>query len=329
MTSEQIIQNIKMKTLGPVYVLEGTEPFYIDNLIHIFEKEGLQDDHNDFNVRVLYGHEVNWQTVVQEARNVPMFGEKILVILRDAQNLSQFNELSLYLDNPNPQCTLVIEYKGKNIDKRTQFYKLINKKANHFISDTIKDYELPGWIQSHGQSLGLQIDGQMAQLLASYLGNDLKKIDNEFQKIKISIPNISALNREIVEEYIGISKEFNVFEFADALFLRQHDKMARILNFISSNPKNFNMPITTGTIYNYLLKIYLCHYIGNDTASDRKYGIFRTHRQAAQYIKLGTVHKLIKILKNISQQAVGIDNNSSQADILIKEMVVRFQLYIR
>lgn len=328
MTVEQIVQNIKMKTLGPIYVLEGTEPFYIDYLTQYFEREGLQDDHNDFNVRVLYGHEVNWQTVVQEARNVPMFGERILVILKDAQNLPQFNELSIYLEKPNPLCTLVIEYKGKNIDKRTQFSKLISKHANHFVSNTLKDFELPAWIQQHGQSLGLKIDAATSQLLASYLGNDLKKIDNEFQKIKISIPNIDKLTPEIIEEYIGISKEFNIFEFCDALFLRQHEKLARILNFITANPKNFQMPLTVGALYNFLQKLYLCHY-NKDESQDRKYGIFRTHRQAAQYIKLATVHKLIKVLSDISQKSVGINSNTYQPDSLIKELTIKFQLYIK
>lgn len=326
MTVEQITQNIKMKCLGPVYVLEGTEPFYIDYLVQYFEREGLQEDHNDFNVRVLYGHEVKWQDVIQEARNVPMFGERILVILKEAQNLANFSELSLYLSQPNPQCTLVIEYKGKNIDKRTQFSKLISKHANHFVSNLLKDYELPQWIQSHAGTLGMQIDAQTSQMLAAYLGNNLKSIDNELQKIKISVPNISTLSADIIEEYIGISKEFNVFEFCDALFLKQNDKLARIINYVNSNSKNFPMPLVIGSVYNFIQKIYLCHYI-KDTNNDKKYAIFRTHRQAAQYIKLSAVHKLISITADMNKKSIGINSNAYPPETFIKELVVRFQRY--
>lgn len=324
MTVDQIIQNIKMKCLGPIYILEGTEPFYIDYLVQYFEREGLQDDHNDFNVRVLYGHEVKWQDVVQEARNVPMFGERILVILKEAQNLQNFSELSIYLSQPNPLCTLVIEYKGKNIDKRTQFYKLISKNANHFVSNTLKDYELPQWIQSHATSLGMSVDANTSQMLAAYLGNNLKSIDNELQKIKISVPNISTLTPDIIEEFIGISKEFNVFELCDALFLKQSDKLARILNYISSNSKNFPMPLVIGTIYNFLQKVFTCHYI-KDTSNDKKYGLFRTHRQAAQHIKLSALHKLIHITADISKKSIGINSSTHAPETLIKDLVIRFQ----
>lgn len=327
MTADQIIQNIKMKTLGPVYVLDGPEPFYIDYLVHIFEKEGLQDDHNDFNVRILYGKDVTWQQVIQEARNSPMFGDRILVILKEAQELKEFNELSFYLENPNPQCTLVIEYKGKKIDTRTKFAKLLAKHANHFHSDVIKDYHLAGWIQNHGKVLNISIDNKIAEMLATYLGNDLKKIDNELQKIKISIPTISKLTEDIIEEYIGISKEFNVFELIDAIFMKNSSKLALILNYITANPKNFNIQAVTGAFYLFLQKIYLCHYIP-EGSNDKKYQIWASHRKIANQIKLASIHKIIKTLRIINEKSLGIGAREQTPDALIKDFIVRVNVYL-
>ena len=315
----QILQNLKKEQYAPVYLLDGEEPFYIDRLLHHFEENILQPEERDFNLIVLYGKENTWQDVVNAARRFPMFAERMVVILKEASQMKDLNELEGYINNPSPSTILVLEHRFKKLDGRSKLSKLVPKKGVYFTSDKLKDDEVQAWVMSYGKTHELRIEPQVAEMLAVYLGNDLQKIANELEKIKINETGLQQLEVHHIEKYIGVSREYNVFDLPDVIFRGDSNKTARMISYFASNPKSAPMALVIGTFYGYLSKLYLCHYAKGDFQADRKMGIWAQHRKAAQRFSIGHVHKCISLLEEFSHKMVGV-NNAHNDTALLKEM---------
>lgn len=314
-----IQQSLQKKQYAPVYFMDGDEPFYIDELLRIFEEEILPPEERDFNLITFYGKEINSADVVNAARRFPMFSERMVVVLREAAQLKGLAELESYFASPSPSTILVIDHRLKNLDKRTAFAKTVKDKTVYFSSSKIKEEDLPFWISNYAKSQGYKIPDREAEMLALYLGNDLQKISNELEKIKINEPERKVLNAQLIERYIGISKEYNPMDLPSVMLSGDRKKLGRMLSYFNANPKVAPMPMLIGLLYGYLNKLMLCHYTKPDFAKDRKLGIWNYHRGMAQKISLLYIHKCFSILEEYSHKSVGVDNTNSDV-ALLKEM---------
>lgn len=319
----QILQQVQKGHYAPVYLLDGEEPYYIDKLLHYFEEKILQPEERDFNLITLYGKESEWKDVVNAARRFPMFAERMVVILKEASQMKDLNELEGYIENPSPTTILVIEHRFKKLDGRSKLAKLIPKKGIYFTSDKLKEDEMPAWVTGYGRNIGVEIGPQEAEMLAVYLGNDLQKIANELEKIIINEPGLKQLTVQHIERYVGVSREYNVFDLPDVIFRGDNSKLARMISYFTANPKSAPMALVIGTFYGYLNKVYLCFYSKGDFQSDRKMGIWTHHRKASQRFSLNHIHKCIGLLEEFSHKMVGVNNNSNDSAML-REMTAKF-----
>lgn len=319
----QILQQLQKGEYAPVYLLDGEEPYYIDKLLHHFEENVLTPEERDFNLITLYGKETDWKAVVNAARRFPMFAEHLVVILKEASQMKDLNELASYLEHPSPSTLLVIEHRFKKVDGRGKLGKLAPKKGVYFTSEKLKEEEVPGWVVAFGKSRQMEIGPLEAEMLSVYLGNDLQKIANELEKISINEPGLSQLTTQHIEKYVGISREYNVFDLPDVLFRGDSNKLARMVSYFSANPKSAPMALVIGTFYGYLSKVHLCYFGKQDFQNDRKMGIWSHHRKAAQRFSIQHIHRSIGILEEFSHKMVGIDNNSGDSSLL-REMTAKF-----
>jgi DNA polymerase-3 subunit delta len=318
----QIFQNLQKGNYASVYLLDGEEPYYVDKLLHHFEEKILSPEERDFNLITLYGKESEWKDVINAARRFPMFAERMVVILKEAWQMKDLGELSGYIENPSPTTILVIEHRFKKLDGRNKLAKLIPKKGIYFTSEKLKDDEVPQWVMAFGKQQGFEIGPQEAEMLAVYLGNDLQKISNELEKIVINETGLKKLTVQHIEKYVGISREYNVFDLPDVIFRGDNSKLARMVSYFSANPKSAPMALVIGTFYGYLNKLYLCHYSPADFQSDRKLGIWSHHRKASQRFSLTHIHRSIALLEEYSRKMVGIGNSSGDGSLL-REMTAK------
>ncbi len=326
-TVQDIRQAIQTKRFAPVYLLDGEETFYIDELMNQFENEVIPDEEKDFNFITLYGRENSWQEVVNAARRYPMFGEKLLVLVKDAFYMKDLAELTAYIENPMSSTILVIEHRFKKIDGRSKLLKAVYANGVYFHSEKIKDYHITQWIVDYGRSKNIQIGNKEAELLSIYLGNDLQKIANEIEKVLINEQGAREINLDLIAQYIGISKEYNILEYPDALFEGSSEHLTRMLNYFIANPKSAAMPAIVGIFYSYLNKVYLSYHTKEHFQEDRKLGIWTKHRKIAQRFPETTIHKCFAVLEEFSTKAVGIDNFNNDGS-LIKEMSVKIRIVL-
>ena len=332
MTAQDIISNIKKGQIAPVYILHGEEAFYIDQVSDYIEDHLLDEASKAFNQVVVYGKDVDSRTIMDEARQYPMMASRRLIILKEAADMKSINELADYLKKPVPHSTLVICYKHKKIDKRTAFGKACDgKDLVNLESKKLYDNQLPNWVMSRAKETGIKLDDKGANMLAEYLGNDLSKIDNELSKIKLNVKDKQVTIEEI-QDMVGMSKEFNIFELQTALATKDHYKCWLIANYMAENPKASPIQMAVSSLYNYFVKVLTATQKpnGSDGELQKDLGLgspffVKEYRMAAKTFGEDKTRAILVKLMEIDLKSKGVMNRHSDDGSLYKDLV-RFVL---
>ncbi|MDR1707838.1 DNA polymerase III subunit delta [Dysgonomonas sp.] len=331
MTFEQIITNIKSRDFKPVYLLMGDEPYYIDELTSLFINTVLPEEERDFNQTILYGMETDVKSVITLARSFPMMSDYQLVVVKEAQNLSKIEELEVYAKNPLHTTILILNYKNGTLDKRKKLYAEIEKHGVVFESKKIPEYKIPGFISSYVQTKGLGIDQKSAQMLSDYLGNDLSKLTNEIAKLLIAIPSDQKrITAELIEENIGISKDFNNFELLKAIVEKDIFKINQIADYFAKNPKNNPLVMTMSVLFNFFSNLMVCYWAKNKTEQGIAAELgFRNPYQAKDYVQALKNYnafksmEIISLLRTYDAKSKGVGNISASDGELLKELLYK------
>jgi DNA polymerase-3 subunit delta len=325
---QEIISHIKNGKVQSIYVLDGEEPYYIDLITHVFEQDFLPIQDKDFNQSVFYGKDAEWSSVVNECRSYPAFAAKRLVILKEAAQMKDFAKLESYMQSPSETTILVIAHKYKKVDGRSSILKAIKKNGYYATFDKLRDYQVADWISKYCSENKFTISSLNSALLANYLGNDLQKIVNEIQKVAINLKDQEEINEDLIEKYIGISKDYNIFQFPSALLERNAEKAFKIANYFMANPKEAPLVVVTATLYGQFSKLYQYHFVKNlpdkDIAAQLKISPYfvKDFKSAAQTFNLTQTAEAIHLIHAYNLNAIGM-NVSNNSISLLKELTTR------
>ena len=328
-TYDQILSEIHKKQFAPVYFLTGEEPYFIDMISDTIENEALDEADRAFNQIVLYGRDVDVETIANHARSFPMMGERMVVIIKEAQDVKNLEEFERYLDTIPDTTLLVFAYKYKKFDKRKTLAKKIDKMGVWYESKKLYDNNIPGWIQNYLQGEGYAITPKAMQMLADYLGTDLHKIANELKKLIIALPKKKSIDEADVERNIGISKDFNVFELQNAIGSRDVLKANRIVNYFGDNTKENPLLVTAIALYGYFAKVLKLH-----LATDKSQGALasllgvnpffvKDYQLAARNYPPQICIRNISILREFDLKSIGYESGEVSEKDLYREMIFR------
>lgn len=312
-----------------MYFLHGPEPYFIDSIEKFIEENALPEEQKAFNQIILYGKDVDANTVIDNARRFPMMAEHQVVILREAQMMRELKDLETYLQQPQPSTILVICHKHKNFTGK-KLIDLASKTGVVFESKKLYENQVFDWVQDHIRSLGYDITSHATNLLIEYLGTDVSVIVLELEKLALHLEKGVTINEEHIEEYVGISREYNVFELNKALGLRDIAKVSRILQNFSANPKRNPDVMVIGSLANYFARLYQLHFLKSepDTVITKALGLrssyaLREYKQALRNYPLSKTMEVISTLKQYDLMSKGVDYSSTGKDesALLKELV--------
>ncbi|MDP2236706.1 MAG: DNA polymerase III subunit delta [Bacteroidales bacterium] len=329
MTYEQIISNIRNKVFHPVYFLMGEESFFIDSITEMLEEHVLEEDYRAFNQLVMYGRDVDYLTIANQARTFPMSGNYQLLIVKEAQDVKDIEKLEPYLNTMPESTILVINYKYKKIDGRKSFAKMIDKRGVLFEAKKLYDNNIPDWINKYLQNKDYTITPKAGQIMADFLGNDLHKVRNELEKLMISLPPKSRISEVEVERNIGISKDFNVFELQVALAKRDVLKANRIISHFGSNSKENPVIKTVILLYGFYTKVLKYHYAPDKTKNTvaSLLGInpffLNDYQDAAKNYSIAKIADIIAVLREYDLKSKGYGANNLDDSELYKEMIYK------
>ena len=251
----EIVKDAQNGVFKPVYLLMGDEPYYVDMVCDAILEYCLDESERDFNQTVCYGADVNADAVITAARRYPMFAERQLVVVKEAQMMKGLEDIAIYCQNPLESTVLVLAMHGASADKRKSLYKTVSKMGVVVDSQALRDYDMPRWISMFYQTQGLQIAPDAAALLAEYAGTDLNKIAIETQKMLKNLPEgTTKVSASDIEKNVGISRQFSIFELTKELSYKNSAKALRIAAYIGSAAK-FAMPMATSALYTHFYRI--------------------------------------------------------------------------
>jgi len=331
-TFEGICRDIREKKFKPVYILMGEEPFFMDKITDLLIETVVNEAERDFNQTILYGADADAAKIINAARRFPMMSDYQLVVVREAQMVRDIEILAHYVKKPLMQTVLVVNYKYKTLDRRKMLASAADANGILFDSKKIPDYKMPAFITSLMQQRGISIDQKSTQMLSDFLGNDLSRLDKELDKLSLLLPENGPkrITPELIEQNIGISKDFNNFELLKAIAGKDILKANRIIQYFEKNPKNNPIQVTLPVLFNYFSNLLICYYSKDRSEQGLMNALgLRNSFQVKDY-SMGIrnysamkVFNLISDIRTTDARSKGVDNPSASDGDILKELVYK------
>lgn len=329
MSVESILSDWKKKSFRPVYWLEGEEEFYIDKAVDYAEHQILPESEASFNLTVFYGKDANWADVINACRRYPMFAERQVVLLKEAQQMRDVEKLEPYIENPLSSTVLVVSYKEKKLDARKKFSKLVKEKGVLISTKKLYDKDLPGWTQELVHSKGLSITPKALALVVDHIGNDLTRIENEINKLSLNLGDRKQITEEDIEKYVGVSKDYNVFELQGALAAKDLARAMQMVQYFEANPKAGPIQLILPSLYGFFSKVFMVFGAGsNDEKTIATHiGVnpyfMKDYMQAARLYTYPGVERVLLLLHQYNLKSVGVGSINTDDASLLKELLVK------
>ncbi len=329
MSVEKIIGDWKNKLFKPIYWLEGEEDYYIDLLMNYAEHKILPESEAGFNLSVFYGKDANWTEVVNACMRYPMFAEKQVVLLKEAQQMKDLEKLENYIKAPLASTVFIISHKEKTINKTTKLGKYIKKESELFTSDKIRDYKLVEWVTDYLKSQDFTMSSKAILLLTEHLGNDLSRIVNELEKLTLNIGQRKSITEDDIEKYVGVSKEYNAFELQAAMSKKDLVKAMQIIQYFESNPKAAPIQLVLPALYGFFSKLYAIFGMTDKSEAALRplfYNNPYAVKEAMATIKMygyEGIERSLLLLHDYNLKSIGVNSNGTSDASLLKEMVVK------
>lgn len=329
-TYEQIMAELQHKVYRPVYFLMGEEAYFIDQISNFIENNILTETEKDFNLTVMYGKDVDIETVINASKRYPMMSEHQVILVKEAQQIKNWDNFSFYLTKPLNSTVLCIAYKYGKPDGRKKWVQDLNKQALVFESKKLYENQVGEWIKSYLGSKHVRIAEKAVIMLVEFLGTDLSKIASELDKLLIvKNPNENQITPEMIEKNIGISKDFNVFELQNALINKNIFKANQIIKYFGENKKSEPIQMILSQLFVFFSNLMLYHYMPDKSstavASELKINPYFTkdYVQAAKSFSARKTMQIISDLRETDARSKGIDDTGTDSADLMKELVFK------
>lgn len=330
-TCDDILKELRAKQYRPVYYLMGEEPYYIDLIADYITDNILTETEKEFNLTVVYGADVDIATVINAAKRYPMMSEHQVVVVKEAQNIRNMEELSYYLQKPLLSTILVICHKHGVLDRRKKLATEIEKTGVLFESKKVKDAQLPAFITSYMKRKGIDVEPKATAMLADFVGTDLSRLTGELEKLIITLPKgHTRITPEQIEKNIGISKDYNNFELRSALVEKDVLKANKIIKYFEENPKTNPIQMTLSLLFGFFSNLMLAYYAPEKSEQGiaNMLGL-RTPWQAKDYLAAMRRYNGVKTMQIIGEiryadaKSKGVGNPSLSDGDILRELVFK------
>jgi DNA polymerase III subunit delta len=326
MTPKELARQLQQGVFKPLNLLHGEEPYVLDEAEALFDRHVLQEAERPFNLTLLYGRDTDAQTVMDAASRYPVFAERQLIIVREAQSMRDLEKLLPYAERPVPSTVLVLVHKYKKLPANRKLFKAIQAHGLVFEAKGIRENQVPAWIADYLKERGHRIQPDAAQLIAEYQGADLSRISGELDKLLINLQPGASVSCAEVEKYIGISREYNVFEWQNALMRADIEKVWKIGDNLRANMRQNPLVMIISNLYNLLSKLYLAHFLqgANDRDLAQALGVnpyfAGDYRKALAHWSVPRLERALAVLLQYDLRAKGVDDAGTEPEELFREL---------
>lgn len=326
---EEIIRSVQAGNIKPIYYLMGEESYYIDRIANYIVSSVLKPEEHDFNLINFFGADTNIDTIVSSARTYPMGAERLVIVVREAQNLKNIDHLSYYLKQIQPSTVLIFCHKNGVLDKRTKVAKQIEQIGVLFESKKLYDNQLPQFITTYLRRKHVSAAPGVAEMMAEYVGADLNRIASEIEKLLIALPQgEKTISMELMQQNMGITKNYNIFELQDALGRKDILKANRIIKYFAETPKENPIQKMLPSLFKFFSNLMLAYYSPQRTPGGiaswlgvQEWQVNRNILPAMQNYKGIKVMNILSEIRRTDARSKGSEGSHTSSADLMKELI--------
>jgi DNA polymerase III subunit delta len=334
---DQICSDINEGKFAPIYFLSGVEPFFIDRIAQLIEQNALEEGQKDFNLIVGYGRDSKIQDILVNARKFPVMAERQVVIVREAQDMMDWlskdrvNDLLVYIKHNSPSTILVFCYKYKTLSAKSPLRKPIEKFGVLLETKKIWDNQVPKYIKGMLREEGLKLSEKAVDVLFELVGNDIERLHNEIQKLKLVEDHEEEIDEIMVGKYIGLSNPFSIIDLHKAIAHRRADKALEMAFEMYSSEKSEILPLIA-SLYRFFTKILEAHQSGkrdpNGIQAALKINFYQAQDMAAAVnnYPLPKVLEFFDFLLEADKSVKGVSESQSNPHQIVQELFAKIFL---
>ena len=321
-----LLSKIEKNQFSPLYLLSGTEPFYIDTILKALKNKLVHEESKEFDFSQFYGKDTNINEILESVKRYPMISKFNVVVVKEAQLLNSIDLdlLASYAQNPLPESILIICYKNKIFDKRKKLYKAVDKNGDSLTVKPIYESQLNPWIENQAKNLKMNISPVAIELLATHVGSNLSNLDNQLKKLKLLISEDVIITEEHIEKHVGISKKFNSFELQKAIGLGRFSRAFQIIQYLNINTKENPLILTLGNLHSYFQKLLLIKGVGSD---HKTLGInpffINEYKAAAKRFNMRQIALAMDYVMEADLKSKGINSKSLTSKEILEELLLK------
>ena len=321
-----LLSKIQKEQFSPLYLLSGTESFYIDTILKALTNKLVEESSKAFDFTQFYGKDTNANEIIESIKRYPMLSKFNVVVVKEAQliNSKELDLLGSYAQNPMQQSILIFCYKNKIFDKRKKLYKAIKQNGDLLTVKPLYESQLNPWIENQAKSLKINISPLAIELLATHVGSNLSRLDNELKKLSVLIFKDEIITEEHIEKHVGISKTFNSFELQKAIGLGNFPKAFQIIQYLNINTKEHPLVLTLANLHSYFQKLLLIKGIGSDP---KKIGIspffLNEFKIASKRFDMRQIILAMDHVMEADLKCKGISSTSLKSKEILEELLLK------
>ncbi len=323
MNAIEVIHKIEKGSLENCYLLIGQEMFFHDQVIHALEKQIFKDSSSrSLNRIVLNGPETNLAEIVNASMAYPMLSDLKMVLVKDFNRVGQADQdiFLKYLSAPQKASILVLRLVEAG---RNAFYKKVSSLTQVVDCKPVREYHMMPWAKKMIKEKNLKIDPPALNMLLEYTGANLLALTNEIEKLKNFKLDQAEINTDDVIALTGMSKEFNVFTFQDAVSQKDFRNAMKIGSKLLENGSNINALI--GLLFAHFRRILLIADLKKrmDIASIKS----KLHIKDFQWNKLNaalqnfSIHQLGRVINQLQTCDRRIKNSQGSAEAILQDFI--------
>ena len=319
---KEILKHIKQREFLPVYLLHGEEPYFTDVLAEAFENHALPEHEKAFDQMVLYGQDINAGLLTDTAMQFPMMAGRKLILVKEAQEMPDMDKMEPYLRQPSPATLLVLAFRGKKLRANSKVFKRISEIGAVFESKPLYQNQVAKFISDSFKEKGRQLESGVADLLAEYLGTDLVVIRGAIDKLLLNVDASSQVSAADVESHIGISRQYNVFEFQDALTERDWPRVSRIGYNMAMNEREQPLPLVIASLYGYFSGLFALQDVLNKSETEQRQAAGTSSSFRLQKMRSGAskwprpqLESVLLLLDEFDMKSKGVEFNTNSGSM--------------
>ena len=210
-------ENIKKGKFERLYFLYGDEQFLIDEALKNLQDAVLGDSIRDFNLNVFYGGDASAETIRDAIETLPMMAPQRLVVIKEAQELSEkeWTALEPVIDSP-VDSTVVICVANK-VDKRKKYIKRFQEKGSVIEYKRPYDNQVPDWIVNISKRHKLKLSQEVVEVIHQVVGSNLTDVNSELLKLSQFLGEKNTPTVEDILSVMSRARVDTVFDLTDAI----------------------------------------------------------------------------------------------------------------